>query len=132
MEVVIRLDPLDSPTAPGEQPVLSGDVRLLIDWIRIETVTGEMMDYYGYERMTRGQSVFGPEFISLARERSEVGRRQAWADLASGNYRDYTLRQFRADYLRSVHERLLRARPERLHVAVQQPEAQGEARRAQH
>lgn len=41
MDLVIRLDPLDSPTAPGEQPVLSSDVRLLIDWIRIERVNAE-------------------------------------------------------------------------------------------
>ena len=38
MDLAIRLDPLDMPSAPGEQPILSGEVRLLIDWIRIEEV----------------------------------------------------------------------------------------------
>ncbi len=41
MDLAIRLDALDTPSAPGEQPTLSGDVHLLIDWIRIETEAGQ-------------------------------------------------------------------------------------------
>lgn len=74
----------------------------------IETVAGELMEYYGYERMTKGRAVFGADYLRLAHERSEARRRQAWEELAAGNYRDYVLRQFRADYMKSVRERLMR------------------------
>ena len=75
----------------------------------IETLAGELMDYYGYERMTKGRAVFSADFVSLARERNEAKRRQAWQDLIGNNHRGYVLRQFRADYLKSVRERLMRS-----------------------
>ncbi len=75
----------------------------------IETLTGEFMDYYGYEKLTTRPAVITHEMIAAARKRNEANKLQAWADLRESNYRDYQLRKFRADYLRMVRERLLEA-----------------------
>lgn len=74
----------------------------------IETLTGEHMDYYGYERMTRGKAVISPRMVSAARKESELLKKNAWSDLAANNYRDYMLRKYRADYLQMVKDRLQR------------------------
>jgi hypothetical protein len=75
----------------------------------IETLAGEFMDYYGYEKLTTRPTVITQEMIAAARKRNEANKLQAWADLRESNYRDYQLRKFRADYLRMVRERLLEA-----------------------
>lgn len=80
----------------------------------IESLAGELMDFYGYERMTKGCAAFNADFVRLAREHSEARRCQAWEDLARNNHRDFVLRQFRADYLKSVRERLMRVASQRL------------------
>jgi beta-glucanase (GH16 family) len=36
MELAIRLDGFDSPQRPGQQPIVSQPVTMLVDWIRIE------------------------------------------------------------------------------------------------
>ncbi len=36
MDLTVQLDAFDSPDLPGVQPTLDGEVRLEIDWIRIE------------------------------------------------------------------------------------------------
>ena len=36
LDLAIQLDGSDSPDLPGQQPVLTGEVRLQVDWIRIE------------------------------------------------------------------------------------------------
>ena len=74
----------------------------------IETLTGAYMDYYGYERMTRGQAAISPRMVNTARTASEALKKTAWSDLAANNYRDYMLRKFRADYLQMVQDRLQR------------------------
>ena len=74
----------------------------------IETVCGDYMDQYGYERMTPGKAKITPRLIAEAKKRSEIKRKQAWEDLAGNDHRDYVLRMFRADYLRSVKDRLER------------------------
>ncbi len=79
----------------------------------IETLCGEYMDQYGYERMTPGKAKITPRIIAEAKKRSELKRAQAWEDLARKDHRDYALRRFRADYLRSVKERLERERKSR-------------------
>ncbi len=65
----------------------------------IETLAGEYMDYYGYERITAGSAVIQPRMIAAARRRSEANKRKAWAELRENDYHDYELRKFRADYL---------------------------------
>ena len=74
----------------------------------IETLTGAYMDYYGYERMTRGKADIAPQMVNAAKKASEVLKKTAWSDLATNNYRDYLLRKFRADYLLMVQDRLQR------------------------
>ena len=74
----------------------------------IETLTGVYMDYYGYERMTRGKAVISLPMLHAARKESEARKKTAWSDLATKNYRDYMLRKFRADYLEMVKGRLQR------------------------
>jgi hypothetical protein len=72
----------------------------------IETLAGDQMDYYGYERMSTGKVEITGSMIAAARERSEAKRKQAWADLAKKDHRDYSLRQLRVNYLRMVKDRL--------------------------
>ena len=74
----------------------------------VETLTGKYMDYYGYERMTRGEAVISPRMVNAARKESEARKITAWSDLAAKNYRDYMLRKYRADYLQMVKDRLQR------------------------
>lgn len=74
----------------------------------VETLARGHMDYYGYERMTAAEAVITTASIQAAREHSEVRRREAWKELEQKDYRDYVLRRFRADYLQSVRERLVR------------------------
>lgn len=81
----------------------------------IEALAGEYMDYYGYERMA-GRMAGGalvsvnPRQVADARGRSEANKQKAWTELREKNFRDYELRRFRADYLRTVRERLLEER----------------------
>ena len=74
----------------------------------IESLASELMDYYGYQKMTPASiNVTAPQ-LEEARRRSEIQRKKAWADLHLHNSRDYQLRRFRADYLETVRTRLLR------------------------
>lgn len=74
----------------------------------IETLTGGFMDRYGYEKMTPGGAKITPSVIKSAKKRSEENKKGAWAALEKENYQDFVLRKFRADYINSVKERLLR------------------------
>jgi hypothetical protein len=71
----------------------------------IETLTGEYMDYYGYERMTTGKALITPRVIAAARKKSEMNKKSAWDDLEKNDYRDYQLRKFRSIYIEMVRER---------------------------
>lgn len=73
----------------------------------IETIAGEYMDYYGYERMTPGKAKITPEAIAKAKQLSAPKKQQAWEALKQKDPRDYQLRKFRADYLEMVKHRLL-------------------------
>jgi hypothetical protein len=72
----------------------------------IETLAGEYMDYYGYERMTAGKAKITPRMIAAAKKRSEANKAKAWDDLEKNDNRDYQLRKFRGDYLQMVKNRL--------------------------
>ncbi len=74
----------------------------------IETLTGQYMDYYGYERISRGKGKVTPRVIAAAKKRVEAKKKKAWADLEANDNRDYRLRVFRADYLLMVKDRLMR------------------------
>jgi hypothetical protein len=74
----------------------------------IETLAAAYMAQYGYERMTSGEVKITQRMIADARKRSEAKRTKAWAALEKNDPRDYQLRKFRADYLQSVKERLVR------------------------
>ncbi len=76
----------------------------------IETLTGEYMDYYGYERMTPGNALITPRAIEAARKKSEANKIKAWHDLEKNDSRDYQLRRFRSAYLEMVRERTARSR----------------------
>jgi hypothetical protein len=73
----------------------------------IETLAGEHMDYYGYEKMTEGAAKITPQKIAAAKSRSEKSKKLAWDALKTRDYRDYRLRLFRSDYLETVKKRLL-------------------------
>lgn len=72
----------------------------------IETLAKEYMSLYGYELMTKAQAMLTEDACKLAQERSDAGRQRAWRELEQHNFRDYTLRRFRADYLAKVRSRL--------------------------
>jgi hypothetical protein len=74
----------------------------------IESIAGELMDHYGYQKMTPAGIKVTALQLDEARRRSEVLREKAWADMRLHNKRDYQLRRFRADYLEAVRTRLLR------------------------
>jgi hypothetical protein len=95
--------PIPANTDKFKKTLAPGEIAL------IETLAGEFMDYYGYEKLAPGQVLVTPEMIAAARKRSDANRQKAWADLKESNYHDYQLRKFRADYLRMVRERLLEA-----------------------
>jgi hypothetical protein len=74
----------------------------------IETLTGEFMDFYGYARMTAGNVKVTKRMIAENRKRSETKQKRAWESMRISDPRDYQLRRFRADYLQSVKDRLIR------------------------
>lgn len=76
----------------------------------IETVTGEYMDYYGYERMTPGNARINDRTIAAAVKRSESSKKKAWVKLEENDNRDFQLRRFRSDYLEMLKNRVKRAR----------------------
>ncbi len=79
----------------------------------IETLAGDYMDYYGYEKMTNAKAKITEKTlastIAIAKEQSELKKQQAWMDLKVNAPHDYQLRKFRATYLNMLKERLLQA-----------------------
>jgi len=73
----------------------------------IETIAGEYMDLYGYEKMTPAAADISAKAIAEAKIQSAPKKEQAWSDLEKKDPRDYQLRKFRADYLEMVKKRLL-------------------------
>jgi hypothetical protein len=72
----------------------------------IETLTGDMMDKYGYERITKGKSVLTNSLEKQALKNHEVNKNQAWTDLERKDPQDYIMRKFRTDYLSDLETRL--------------------------
>ena len=75
----------------------------------IETLAGDHMDRYGYERMTDARTIVSEEVLAEAKHRSTLKKQQAWENLKIRDPRDYQLRCFRADYLNMIRDRALRA-----------------------
>lgn len=73
----------------------------------IETIAGDYMDYYGYEKMTPAAAQITPEAIAEAKTQSEFNKQKAWSKLQEEDPRDYQLRKFRSDYLAMLKRRLL-------------------------
>lgn len=73
----------------------------------IETLTGEYMDRYGYERLTAGDAGITQDMLAQAGVRSDEARERSWRDLEHDNFRDYVLRRGRADYLAQLAARLV-------------------------
>ncbi|WP_218179654.1 sulfotransferase family protein [Pseudomonas gingeri] len=76
----------------------------------IETLTKPFMLRYGYEPMTQANFALDTHTLAAAAERSGDARKCAWQDLEQKNFQDYLLRQYRADYVTSVRNRLDRSR----------------------
>lgn len=74
----------------------------------IETLAGDHMDYYGYERMTAGNADVSAKAMLEAEKRSIINKEEAWQTLKVIDPRDYMLRKFRADYMEMVRSRLNR------------------------
>ncbi|OHX16393.1 sulfotransferase family protein [Chromobacterium sphagni] len=74
----------------------------------IETGCRDYMQRYGYPMLTPAQLPITEELAAAAEAHSSRARQHAWDDLKRDNYRDYILRQGRADYLAGLRQRLLR------------------------
>ncbi|KMN49064.1 sulfotransferase [Chromobacterium violaceum] len=74
----------------------------------IETACRPYMERYGYTLLTEAALPLDENMVIEAEARSRQGRQQAWDDLKQRNYRDYILRQCRADYLAGLRQRLQR------------------------
>ncbi len=72
----------------------------------IETLTGDMMEIYGYERITEGNSVITEETVELAIADDDANRKMAWNDLKTEAPQDFIMRQFRNDFLADLERRL--------------------------
>jgi hypothetical protein len=75
----------------------------------IETLAHEYMARYGYELMTDAAAQQNESTLQAARQRSDLGRVQAWDELEKNNYRDFVLRRYRANYLSKVRSVLEQA-----------------------
>jgi len=76
----------------------------------IETLAKEFMLQYGYEPMTEANFAFDTQMSVSATEHSDSAKQLAWRELEQKDFQDYILRQYRADYLTSVRNRLERSR----------------------
>jgi hypothetical protein len=72
----------------------------------IETLTGDMMDDYGYEKITKGKKMITKGMEKQALKNHETNKAMAWADLERNNPQDYIMRKFRTDYLSDLERRL--------------------------
>ena len=73
----------------------------------IESICGDWMDLYGYERMTKAVTHLSPSMLEEAKATSAMKRSEAWLRLKENNFKDFILRRFRADYLNSLATRLI-------------------------
>lgn len=73
----------------------------------IETLAGEHMEYYGYERMTSGSATITEDAAQKARMRSTDGKNSAWEQLRQSDRRDYVLRRNRRDVISMIQARLM-------------------------
>jgi len=80
----------------------------------IETIAGEYMDYYGYEKMTPANAKITEEAIAEAKKQSQPMKQKAWSELKENDPRDYQLRKFRSDYLEMLKKRLIEEQIEAL------------------
>ena len=80
----------------------------------IETIAGDFMDLYGYEKMTPAAADVSSKAIARAKKRSALKKQQSWSELKVKDPRDYQLRKFRSDYLEMVKRRLLEQQIENL------------------
>lgn len=83
----------------------------------IETLAGEMMDKFGYERMTKASAKINNERIVEARNKSITKKNNAWQDLRINDPKDYMLRKYRSDYIDMVKSRLERDKDFLLKIA---------------
>ena len=82
----------------------------------IETMSGDYMDLYGYERMTDGKAKIPPERWMDAWQHNAARKEMAWKELRLAKPQDYQLRRFRADTLEMIKQRMIR---EQEHMAMQ-------------
>ena len=81
---------------------------LTTDEIRtIESVCHDLMDVYGYARITEGKVKPTPDLLEQARRHSIEQRQLAWEKLKETNPKDYILRRARTEHIGMVHARLV-------------------------
>lgn len=76
----------------------------------IETLAGDHMDLFGYERMTEANAKITPEMESTAIKNDQQKRKSAWSELKVSKPRDYILRRYRIDTITMIEDRL-KSRP---------------------
>jgi hypothetical protein len=74
----------------------------------IESVCGDLMDRYGYERITEGKTIITEAMEDQAMADDDANKKMAWNDLKTEAPQDYIMRKFRNDYLADLERRLTR------------------------
>ncbi len=78
----------------------------------IETVTREYMKRYGYTLMTTADASIPRANYRTAMDRSETKKAMAWSELQRTNYKDFTFRRFRKNYLAMIKQSFQPAEPD--------------------
>lgn len=87
----------------------------------IETLTSDYMQRYGYERLTRATASISENAFDAARRVSDLARAQAWQALEHTNFRDFTLRRHRSEFLASVRARMAQCASARAALHAETP-----------
>jgi len=86
--------------------------QLRVDEIEIiETITRDFMKLYGYTAMTTADASIPRSRYRTAMERSETMKAMAWSELQRANYKDFTFRRFRKNYLAMIKQSFQPAEP---------------------
>lgn len=79
-----------------------------LELLTIESITSNLMDIYGYEKMTDANLDISQSDIAIAERNSRTNSEAAWKKLEDNNPMDFSLREFRRDYISMLDERLRR------------------------
>ncbi len=75
---------------------------------QVESITSEIFDRFGYERMTAAKDPFDSHVLDRAKTESVAKRKLAWEKMREDRPQDFILRKRRSDYIELCKQNLLR------------------------